>query len=185
MPKNNKAADWEYAERLCRLAQMSPSEIGRIIGRSPGSVIRHMKRRGIHCDLKEEVQRRTQEAVANLHVTTDQDERDITEAVNTNIALVMSHRKDLQKLRALENKFYKELRDNPTKLYLANYLGNVIEKEIGLTVSEKLAALANYAKVQAQRIEKERQAFGMKGDDGDYDESNNKKMVLNINVRKK
>jgi len=175
-----KETDWEYGERLYRLGQVSASEVGKIIGCNPNTVISHMKKRGIKQDLVSEVQRRTKEAIMVAPRCTETDEKVIVEAVNTNVALVMSHRKDLQKLRALENKFYRELRDNPTKLYLANYLGEVIEKEIGLTISEKLSALANLAKVQEKRIDKERQAFGLKND---YEEPNKEKMVLNINLR--
>lgn len=174
MAGKNPDIDWEKGEKLYRLGQLSAAEIGKQIGCSTSTVIRHMEKLGIKRDHATEVLKRTQEAIAiatqrnaekmqcNVaKVVAEVTNDDIEEAVNANVALVMSHRKDIEKLVEVEQKLLEELNGEPTKLYIAQYQGNTVEKIIGLTVTEKASALLSLSSVQAKRIEKQRQAFGI------------------------
>lgn len=161
-----KQIDWEKGEKLYRLGQLSAAEIGKQIDCSTSTVTRHMEKCGVKQDKKAEVLRRTQEAIATTRNDTQRNVAEVTEedieiAVNANVALVMSHRRDIAKLVEVENKLLDELNGEPTKLYIAQYQGKIVEKVVGLTVTEKSSALLNIASVQAKRIEKQRQAFGI------------------------
>lgn len=160
--------DWNEAEKLFRLGQLSAAEIGRQIGASTSTVTRHMAEHGITQDTAAEVRRRTRAAIATQrnNATTQETnatitEEDINDAVKVNIALVMEHRKDLQRLKQLEDKLLTELEGEPTKLYLSSYQGVIVEKVVGLTVTEKSATLLNLSAVRAKRIDKQLQAFGI------------------------
>jgi DNA-directed RNA polymerase specialized sigma subunit len=127
-----------------------------------------MKSRSIPRDKAAEVIRRTKEAIATQRNedkkqrnVAEVTEEEISDAVNANVALVMSHRNDIGKLVEVENKLLEELNGDPTKLYIAQFQGQIIEKVVGLTVTEKSSALLNIASVQAKRIDKQRQAFGI------------------------
>lgn len=165
---NKKDIDWEKGEKLYRLGQLSASEIGKQLSCATSTVIRHMESLGVKRDKADEVKRRTREAIATKRIAQSNvaeiTEGDIDEAVNTNIALVFSHRKDLQRLGDIEKKLLDELDDSPTKLYLANFQGQIIERVVGLTVSEKASTLLSLSNVMAKRVEKQRQAFGITDD---------------------
>lgn len=166
-----KQIDWEKGEKLFRLGQLSAAEIGKQLGCSTSTVTRHMERFGIKQDKKDEVLRRTQEAIATQRNATQRNaagitEEDIENAVNTNVFLVMSHRRDIEKLVEVENKLLEELNGKPKKLYITQFKGKIVKETVGLTVTEKSAALLNIASVQAKRIEKQRQAFGIDDDRG-------------------
>lgn len=165
MAKKKLKIDWEKGEKLYRLGQLSSAEIGKQLGCSTSTVIRHMEKFGITQDKGEEVRRRTKEAIAlqcnaqrNVALISD---NDIDEAVNANLALVFSHRKDLSRLGEIEDKLLRELEDDPTKLYIAQFQGQVIKEVVALTVSEKASTLLSLSNVRAKRIEKQRQAFSI------------------------
>lgn len=180
MADTRKTIDWEKGEKLYRLGQLSSAEIGKQIGCSTSTVIRHMEKLGIARDMAAEVLRRTQEAIAtqrNAQCNVAQvTEEDIQGAVSTNIALVMSHRADLRRIAEIESKLIDELDNDPTKLYVAQYQGGVVEKEMALTVTEKSTTLANLMSVRSKRIEKQRQAFGIK------DETEGDKAGLTVTI---
>jgi len=117
-------------------------------------------------------------------------DEDINEAVNTNIALVMSHRADISRLAEVETNLLKELNNNPTKLYLTQFQGVIVEKEVGLTVAEKASALLSLSSVQSKRIDKQRQAFGItdneeKGGAFGLDDLSDEQLIARIAMRKK
>ena len=131
-----------------------------------------MAAKGIKRDQADEVARRTKERLATQTQTQNAKrdakckvyeitDADIDEAVDSNVALVMSHRGDLARLVAIENKLLDELDNEPTKLYISAFQGTIVEKVIGLTVTEKSATLVNLVNVRAKRIEKQRQAFNI------------------------
>lgn len=176
MAKNE--IDWEKGEKLFRLGQLSAAEIGRQLGCPTSTVTRHMNAAGIIQDKADEVRRRTREAIAtqrNEHATQRNSEGaslrekapvvvtddDIDEAVNTNIALVNSHRRDLTRLRSIEEKLLGELEGEPTKLYITQFQGQIVSKAVGITVMDKASALHALTGVMAKRIEKQRQAFSI------------------------
>lgn len=171
-----KRIDWQHGEKLWRLGQLSANQIGKIIGCATSTVIRHMEANNVQRDHAEIVRQKTKEALVAKQEredaiadrvqrkTVEITEEDIDEAVNANVALVMSHRRDLQRLAGVEQKLLGELEGEPTKLYLSTYQGNIVEKEVGLTVTERSSALLSLSGVITKRIEKQRQAFGLDDD---------------------
>ena len=116
-------------------------------------------------DKADEVKRRTKEGIALQRATqrnaTEVTEEDIDSAVCSNIELVMSHRKDLSRLKEIEEQLLDELENNPTKLYVTQFQGEIVQETLSLTITEKSAALVNLSNVRAKRIEKQRQAFNI------------------------
>lgn len=55
MAKSKKKIDWEKGEKLYRLGQLSAAEIGRQIGCSTSTVVRHMGHNGISCDENDKI----------------------------------------------------------------------------------------------------------------------------------
>ena len=90
----------------------------------------------------------------------DRDEIEL--ATETRVAVLRDHRKDIKKLRKLEDAFLSGLLDTPTKTYTAQYQGKILKEEIGIPVTDKCQALNNLANVQHKRIQLERQAFNLK-----------------------
>ena len=137
--EKRKKIDWEKGEKLYRLGNLSAAEIGRQIGCPSSTVPRHMKYFRVVQDKSEEVKVRTRAALATKKATNVAlpTEDDIEQAVNENVALVLSHRKDVQNLAKVEQKFLKELGgdEEPTKLYITQYQGEVIKETVCLTVS--------------------------------------------------
>jgi len=189
--------DWEKGEKLYRLGQLSATEIGILLDCPTSTVTRHMKSFGIQQDKKAEVLRRTQEAIATQRNATPNatpaaqgrnvaliTEEDIESAVNANVALVMSHRRDIGKLVEVETKLLDELNGEPTKLYITQHQGKIIERVVGLTVTEKASALLSLSSVQAKRIDKQRQAFGIVDAadpaSGSTDDMSNEELIAHI-----
>ena len=182
------AIDWDKGDKLILLGQYSAAEIAKRLGCARSTVTRRMDKIGHIPDVSKIVTKRTAEAIAMQHATQHDatsigdsahgalSEDEINVAVQTNLALVMSHRKDIQRLANVEQKILSELEGDPTKLYLAQYKGELVEKTVSLTTTEKAAALQSLANVQAKRIEKQRQAFGIDGNSAAEEE------VDNINI---
>lgn len=171
---NRTEIDWEKGEKLYRLGQLSAAEIGKQLSCSTSTITRHMDKCGIKRDKSDEVRRRTKEAIATQRNAqrnaTEVTEEDIQGAVDNNLALVMSHRKDLTRLGEIENKLLEELDGNPTKLYITQFQGEIVQETICLTVTEKASTLSSLCGVMAKRIEKQRQAFSIDDDEKDKDD---------------
>ncbi|MBU2060120.1 MAG: hypothetical protein KKB38_20610, partial [Gammaproteobacteria bacterium] len=85
-------------------------------------------------------------------------------AAQRGVALVLEHRKAISKLATLEEKLLEELSDEPKKLYITQYQGEIVSEEVGIDVVSRAGALLNLAGVQAKRIQLERQAFNLDPD---------------------
>ncbi len=169
--------DWEKGDKLIRLGQLSAAEIGRQLGCPTSTVTRRIKSKGIVRDKTDEVRTRTRAALitkkdatqpATQRAVADVDDNDIASAVELNVSLILSHRADIKRLANVEQRLLKELGDDikpPNKLYLAQYQGNVIQKEVNLTVTERASTLSSLANVLQRRIQLERQAFGIDDDE--------------------
>lgn len=103
------------------------------------------------------------------------DEEIIDDAATEAAALILSHRKDIKKLRDLENKLLIELGEAPHKTWVGQHQGEVVTHDLFLTASEKSTALKNLAGVQNTRIALERQAFNL-----DEVERNTDKMLIDL-----
>jgi predicted DNA-binding protein YlxM (UPF0122 family) len=159
--------DWEKIRMQVRADRLSIKEIARQHGISDAAI--HQKRRrdeknGISWkkNLSKKIRDRINEEVsANVSANDMNDEEIIESAAAIGIALIRDHRNDIKKLRELETKLIDELSNKPTKLYIAQYKGDIIEKELDITATERAAAANNLANVQHKRIQLERQAYNL------------------------
>lgn len=164
-----KIIDWEAIEKEYRSGALSIAEIARQHDITHPAILKRAKRFGWSRDLSTEVRKRIRQKLVTDSVTSNNiDETEVTEAAAERGAeIIRLHRRDISSLRELEEQLIKELKDGPTKLYLAQYQGQIIEKIVGLTAAERAMAANNLANVQHKRIQLERQAFSLdEPDDG-------------------
>ena len=164
--------DWEAITREYRAGQLSVSEIARKFDCRRETISRKMAELKIARDLSGSVKKATASKVTKItsQVTGDNvtDEEIINAAAERSKDVILSHRKDINSLRELEAKLIDKIYNDPTKLYLAQYQGEIIEKTVLLTASELAMAANNLANVQNKRIALERQAFNIdEGGDGE------------------
>jgi len=89
-------------------------------------------------------------------------EREIVDSASSEGAAVLTlQRKDIIALRAFEEKLLAELAGEPTKLYITQYQGQIVQKVVGLTVTERAQTLQILSSVRERRINLERQAWGI------------------------
>ncbi len=178
-----KRVDWEKAEKLFRMGRYSSAELGRIFEVPTSTITRHMKNKGVLADKSDEVRARTKAALladatenatkskkprtrTQLNATiSDVTESDLEKAVMENVALVRSHRKDIQELARVERELLEKFIKDPQKLFITQYQGKIVDKKLSLTVPELAAALSNLSNVISRRIKLEREAFGINDTD--------------------
>lgn len=192
MPQKPKYP-WDTIRKEYRTGTYSDSELARRHGCSRRAIQKRVEREGWTKDLSEAVKQslraklvkedaKVASQVAGRNAN-NEDESDIDRAAETRLAVVQLHRKDINSLRELEAKLIDEIFNNPTKLYLAQYQGTIIQKTVGLTAAEKAMAANNLANVQHKRIALERQAFNLNdtgdgGSDGDNTPANGERRQL-------
>ena len=158
-----KQIDWDPIEKDVRAGVLSLREIGRKHTRPESSIRKKIKEEGWERDLTDIVRRRAQEkllrkTVRKSNVST---EDVVEENSDVLVEVRLSHRKDINALKKLETKLIKELSGKPTKLYLAQFQGKIIQKTVSLTASERAMAANNLANVQHKSIQLERQAYNL------------------------
>lgn len=180
MAKRRPKADWEAIRREWRANQLSICEIARQHGISDAAIHRRRKKDEAagkswgERDLSAEIRRRVRAKVSvSDEKVRDRNARREPEATDEEIIerfadrgaqVQLLHRKDIAKLRQLEQNLIDEIDNNPTKLYITQYQGEIVEKVVALTAAERAAAAANLAQVQHKRIALERQAFNLDDD---------------------
>jgi len=98
----------------------------------------------------------------------------IEKAAQRGVEVIETQRGDIAKLREREEALLKELGNSPTKLYITQYQGQIVQKTVALTVSERAATLRDLSTVQQRRIELERQAYNL----DDADRLSKKKLII-------
>lgn len=158
-----KQIDWEAIEQEVYSGQLSLKEIARQYDCSDTAIRKKMKKEGWKRPLSKRVREKVRENLVRAEVRDpNATDREIIEKnAQRGSNLVLLHRKDILALRNLEADLIAELQDKPTKLYLAQYQGRIVEKIVGLTASERAQAANNLANVQHKRIQLERQAFNL------------------------
>jgi predicted DNA-binding protein YlxM (UPF0122 family) len=165
MPRR-KIIDWEGIEQDYRAGQFSLHEIAKKHEITHQAISIRAKRKGWKRDLSRQVKKRLAEKLVTDVVGRPATEEEITEAAAQRaVELIKLHRKDIANLQEQEQKILAELGDNPTKLWVGQYQGQVIEHVVGIAVTERASALQALASVQHKRIALERQAYGI-DDDG-------------------
>lgn len=165
--------DWERIETDYCLGRLSVREIGRQHKCTEGAIRKRAKVEGWERDLSGKVDEAVRKKLVRkaVRAATVSDRDIVEEAAETCVAVILEHRKDLARLREMEEKFLAELEgkngEEPTKLYITQYQGEIVEKEVGLTVTEKASTLLALATARAKRIELERKAFNLDNERGE------------------
>lgn len=175
-----KRYDWEPIEKEYAAGQLSEGDLSRKHGPSRTAISKHMKKAGIiYGSLASNVRLKiAAKLVADEVAGQVASEEAIEAAATTGATVIKSHRNDIRQLQVAEEKLLAELFDNPTKLYITQHQGEIIEKEVDLTVTERLTGLSNLANVRAKRIVLERQAFAL--DDPSREKPSSKESLLDI-----
>lgn len=161
-----KKYNWEEIERVYRTGQFKNREISRQHNVPESSLRRRAKKYGWVKDLTIKVKQKIEDNLLRDDDACATDKEIIENAAKRGAEVIKLHREDINRLRDLEKSLIIELSGSPTKLYLAQYKGQVIEKEVSLTAAERAQAANNLANVQHKRIQLERQAFNLNNDDG-------------------
>ncbi|WP_289020391.1 hypothetical protein [Desulfobacter postgatei] len=177
-----KLINWDYIEPLYRIGALSNYEIAAQYSEIhkdsetwkqsiTESVIRKQARlKGWKKNLADRVKIQVRENLvrgkgAHAYKT---DSEIIHQAAETGSNVVLRHREEISALIEHENRLLDELGDEPTKVHVSSYQGEVIETVLGLTVREKAETLKALSAVRAQRISLEREAYNL--DDPETDE---------------
>lgn len=166
---NRRRHDWDAIEPDIRAGILSLSEIGRKHGCPHNTISDYIKRNGIKRDLTPKIRTRTKEKLsrtlptqADKPTTDNVTDEEIIETQSDALASILSlQRNDISTLRELETKLVRELLNNPTKLYITQYQGKIVQKEVGLTASERALAANNLANTMHKRVALERQAYNL------------------------
>lgn len=156
--------DWDVIEQEFRAGQISIREIARRHGCSDAAIHKHAKKEKWKRDLAEKVRKRVSDRLVRGLAVSSSDATDdelVEAAAERGAEVVALHRADINALRDLEQRLIAEIDGEPTKLYITQYQGKIVEKVVGLTAAERCAAAANLAQVQHKRIALERQAFSL------------------------
>ena len=134
MAKPKKTYDWESIEKEIEASQLSLREISRQYDCPYSSIKDRIKAKGLKRDISKKVARKVKEKLLrslplnNPPNNNARDEQLIEEAADRAVAVITLQRKDIKTLREHEEKLLEELGNNPTKLYIAQYQGKIIEK---------------------------------------------------------
>lgn len=165
--------DWDTIQREYRTGLLSDSELCRKHGCSRGALQSMVTRKGWTKDLTHEVNQATRAALIsedaskqaiNQAENNAKDRDEVELAAQTRVEVVRQHRKDIARLRDLEQRLIDELgsKDNPPKkLYMAQYQGVILQEEVGIAVTERASAFQALAGAAHKRIQLERQAFSL------------------------
>lgn len=164
-----KQIDWEMVEREYRAGKLSLREVARNHGCSDTAIRKRARTEGWSRDLSQKIDEEVRSKLVRSEVRTPSPtEKEIVEAVSARSAdIITTERKDIQALRQHEEDLLRELSAEPTKLYLSTYRGQIVEKVVSLTVSERANTLMMLTTVRAKRIELERKVWGIKDADDD------------------
>jgi len=164
-----KRYDRDAIYKVYRTGQYTDREIAAQFGCSHTLIYKYRKQYGWIKDLSSRVRQSiASKLVANIANGNDDDEV-VDAAAEIGAKIIISHRIDIKNLQTLETALISELGNSPKKLYIAQYQGNLVEKELELTASERAQATNNLANVQHKRIQLERQAYNLDDPDRDKD----------------
>ena len=163
--------DWEAIEKDVRAGILSLREISRRHKAPESSIRKKIKNNGWERDLTDQVLKRAQAKLLRNKVRRGNatDAEIVEEKSEEVVGVIESHRKDITCLKVEEQKILKELGAKPKRLWVGQYQGVIITKELEIAATERAAALNNLANVQHKRIALERQAYNL-GDKGALDE---------------
>ena len=157
MAIKRKTIDWDSIEELYRKNQLSIRKIADQHGISEGAIRKKAKTKGWVRDLTQKINQRVNEQIASSERYTPEEEQDIIDrAANEATAVILRHRRSLQRLSELEDA-------------LVNDLNEKIENNEKISPREFASILNNIANCQTKRMTTERTAYNL--DQKKYDES--------------
>lgn len=166
--KYRKKVDWAAIEPEWAAGQLSKSEIGRQHDVSVPAMNKHFDKEGlVYGSLSGSIRRKIEAKLIENpdkvkgQVQGAEPRAAVEKAAERGADVVRLQRKDIAVLKALEDKFLNELGDDPTKLYITQYQGEIVQAETGIAVTERITALRNLTAARAQRIALERQAYSL------------------------
>lgn len=179
-----KFIDWESIEPLYRAGNLSNCEICKQYAEdhkhsqtyrttvTEGAIRHRAKIKGWQRNIADKVQKqvkenvlRSQLRITNQDVEGASDQEIIEKVAEAGANVIIRHQKEIAALLEHEERLLEELANNAKKLYVANFQGEIITKELSLTVKEKAATLKDLTTVRAQRVALERQAHNLDTDD--------------------
>ena len=101
-------------------------------------------------------------------VTTQDANQIIEEKSDELLEIQILHRRDIRALRNEEQRLLAELGDDPKKLWVGQYKGEIVTKEFKIAVTERASALQSLASAMHKRIVLERRAYGLEDGDDDF-----------------
>lgn len=164
--------DWDRIQREFRLGQLSVRELSRQHGVNASTISRRAAKEGWVRDVSGEVRARTNSALVSQQSTPT--EEDVNLAVQTNVQVVLGHRKGITNLKKLSGKLM-------TMLEKGQYTVGEGEsaKVVPLDPREMCDIYRSLTQGLAKLVPLERQAFGM--DDKNKDDGP-QKVEVNINL---
>lgn len=161
-----KDIPWSIISNEYRCGQLSIRAIAKEHNISETAIRKRARSENWSRDLSGRVREKVRSSLVRSEVRTPNasEEIIIEEAAERAVALVRSHRRDIAKLQAIEQRFLDELSDEenpPTKVHLSSYQGKVTQTVLDIAVTERAAALQALANVQHKRIQLDRQAFNL------------------------
>lgn len=130
---SKRQIDWEAINREYRAGLLSVREIAKMFGITHTAIQKRAKNFPDQWkrDLTQKIQAEVARKLVTDSVTTAGDEDSIVaEASARALSIIKKHRKCLARLAELEAKLLAELHDNPTKLWIGQYMGKIITKEV-------------------------------------------------------
>ena len=164
---SRKDIDWEAIQREYRASILSVREIAGMYGISHVAILKRAKKEPE--EWKRDLTKRVQAALARKLVTAKvtskitiaDEETIIEEAADRALVVIKRHRRSIAKLDDTKAKLLKELHNNPKKLWIGQFQGKILTKQVSIAVTERATALLALAGVEERRIKLERQAFGI------------------------
>jgi len=174
-----KFIDWDSVEPLYRLGKLSNCEICRQYAAdhehsqtwkttvTEAAIRLRAKAKGWERNLADRVRTKVKENLVRTPLRDSNQEKQLSDqeiidkAAEIAADVVLRHREEIKALLNIENALLEELSNGPKKLYLSTFQGEILEKEVSLTVKEKSATLKDLAAVRAQRVTLERQAYNL------------------------
>ncbi len=162
--------DWPQIEQEWAAGQLSQCEISRRFGIARPSLVEHMAKEGIeYASAAESVWIKAQAKLIDDPEGSKpapkpagaQVSEAVENAAERQAQVIRLERKDIATLRVLEERLLEELGDEPTKPFITQYQGRIVQAETGIAVTERIAALRQLTAARAQRIALERVAFGI------------------------
>jgi hypothetical protein len=173
-----KQYDHQAIGRVYRAGQLSDREVAAQFGCSHTYVQKLAKKYGWKKDLSSRVRKGVANKLVAKVANGNTDDEIVEAASRIGAEVVELHRQDIANLRVVEAKLIAELAGEPKKLYMTQYQGVIVEKEVGLTVAERAQAANNLANVQHKRIALERQAFNLDDGSGETDKPDSIRISL-------